>query len=304
MKTINKFNGKIARVLILVILVSALNTACWLSPKEAARFAKAGTTYTTAMDLLLVRAGDISIESNSEFTLHQDSIANVTSAQYTTLRNEDRERLKQINRLRRHTKLLARYFELLYELSTSKAPEKTATALDGLVGNINKVGNEIRGSSIFTAGAQAAVGAVGNLIVTAQIRAAVNKELEARKIVIRKELVTQEELLKILAADISQSLLIGNATKEERLVIAPLTAVAPIGAGDINKWKENRREAVRAVSTIDDLETAGDAVKKLREGYESLMTGKLDISRINDALEDFEIIISTAEAIKEAAGGK
>lgn len=304
MKTILNFNKNTSKTLILVILVSFLNTACWLSPKEAARFAKAGSTYTTAMDLLLVRSGDLSIDANSEFTLHLDSIANVTSAQYMTLRNKDRERLKEINRLRRHTKMLARYFELLYELSTSKAPEETATALNGLVGNINKVGMEIRGSNYFTAAARAAVGAVGNLIVTAQIRQAVNKEFEARKNAIRRELVTQEELLKILASDIQQNLNIGNATKEQRLVVAPLTGVPPIGLGDINKWKENRREAIRSISTIDDLETASDAVKKLREGYESLLSGKLDISRINDALKDFEIIISTSEAIKEAIGGE
>ncbi len=304
MNTFTKFNKSIARFLLPIVFVSVLNSACWLSPKEAARFAKAGTTYTTAMDLLLVRSGDLSIDANSEFTLAQDSRGNVTTDQYVMLRNADRERLKVINRLRRHTKLLAKYFELLFELSTSKAPEETSSAINGLVGSINSVGTEIRGSGIFTDAARTAVSSVGQVIVTAQIRQAINRELNARKIVIRQELVTQEELLKILSADIEQNLNIANLTKERRLVIAPLTAVAPIRPEDINKWKENRREAVRAQATIDDLNTASDAVKKLREAYESLLSGNLDISRINDALSDFEIIISTAESIKEATGGK
>lgn len=302
MKIINRFNKIHSCFFIFVVLVMSLSSGCGRSPKEAARFAKAGTTYTTALDVLLVRTSDLGIDSNSEFIISRDALSNVNIDQYVAVRDGDREKLKVINRLRTHTKLLARYFELLYELSTSDAPVQTATAVEGTVKSINEFGSAMRGSKIVTPGAATAVSNITKLIVTAKIRRALNQELDARNQTIRKELVTQEELLKILADDIEQSLTIASMTREKRDVINPLLAAKPIDGGDIDKWKTNRKTAVTALATIDDLKNASGAITKLREAYESLLSGKLDITRVNDALEDFEIILSSAESLKNLTG--
>lgn len=289
-------------LLILAILISVFNIGCGRSPREAARFAKAGTIYTTALDQLLVRTNDLNIDANSEFLLQSDTTSNQTLEAYTTLTDADREKLVAINRLRAHTKLLARYFEHLYELSTSDAPERTANAIEGTLSNINDLGSQIRGSNIITDAAAGVISSVTKLIVTAKIRRAVNQELAARNETIRKELVTQEELLKILANDIGHNITVSNKIRELRLVIDPLTNTVPISAGNIDKWKADRKIAITAVATIEDLQNASKAVRKLREAYESLLSGKLDLTRLNDALSDFEIILSTAESLKKLGG--
>lgn len=300
MKFIVRFSGCYPWFFLFVILVAVIASGCGRSPRETARFARAGTTYTTAMDTLLVRTSDLSIDANSEFIVSRDAISNVSIDQYTAIRDADREKLKAINRLRAHTKLLARYFELLYQLSTSDAPEETATAVEGTVKSINELGNQLRGSPLITPAATIAISNITKLIVTAKIRRALNRELEARNETIRKELVTQEELLKFLADDIEQSLKITNAIQEKRKVIDPLIATNPIG--DIDGWKVKRRTAVTALATVDDLRNASGAIANLREAYESLLSGKLNIARINDALDDLEMILSTAESLKKAIG--
>jgi hypothetical protein len=301
---IQRSRTAISYFLIIIVLITVSNFGCGRSPREAARFATAGTTYAAAMDLLLVRAGDLSIDANSEFLLFSDVTANQTAADYKDLTDADREKLIVINRLRAHTKLLGHYFELLYELSTSDAPQQTAKAIEGTVSNINDFGNKLRGSDIITDSAKGAISSVTRLIVTAEIRKAINEELRVRNRTIRKELVTQEELLKILADDIEHNNKIANKIREQRLVIDPLTNTVPIPAGNIDKWKSDRRVAITAYTTIEDLKTASQAVKKLRKAYESLLSGKLDLVRINDALSDFEIIISTAESLKKLGDSK
>jgi hypothetical protein len=251
---------------------------------------------------LLVRCAEIDIDANSELLLSLDSKSNLTPNRYIAQRDAEVEKLKVINRLRAHTKLLAHYFELLIELSTSKAPQETATAIENTVKNINELGTELRGSSLLDNNAKTLIDNVTKLIVTAKIRKALDDELKARNETIRAELTTQEELLKALANDITQNLKIENVTRERRLVIDPLVAPAPIPPGQIDPWKANRKTAITASATVDDLKNASQAVGKLKEAYEALLSGKLDIARINDALDDFDSIISTAESLKNITG--
>lgn len=302
MKAISLHRKTYASLFITIFATAFVSTGCWRSPKEVARFATAGQTYTTALDTLLVRCADIDIDSDSEFLLHRDAQANLSSDTYVTQNKALIEKLDAINRLRAHTKLLAHYFELLYDLSTSKAPQETGTALQNTAKSINSLGTALRAGPLFDANAQAAVSSVGQLFVTVKIRKELDTELTDRNKTIRAELVTQEELLKAIADDIQHNLDIQNRTREKRLVIDPLTANLPIAADQIDKWKANRKAAITASATIDDLKTASDAVKKLREAYEGMLNGKFDITRINDALDDLDIVISTSESLKKVTG--
>ncbi len=288
--------------MLLLCLLIPFSISCGLSRQDTERFANAGKAYTTAMDILLTRSGELCIDANSEFTIYKDEQANIKLKEYTELRDADRERIKVIARLKSHTKLLARYFELLLELSTSNEPENTATALTGLVGSLRKAGNDLRGSSIFTAAATAAVSNLGRLLVTVRIKRSLENELSNRNGTIRQELVTQEQLLKILADDISHNLRVVTAAKESRLVISPIRAASPLASQDVDKWKSNRKAAIIAENTIDELTDASDAIENLRIAYESLLSGKFNIARVNEALDEFETIITTAESIKEIIG--
>src|SRR5687768_17352883 len=153
-----KVNVLISMLCLVAILLSGCKSA-----KEYARFSKAGTLYYAAMDNLLVATSNISINANSERILDNDELANVTLDQYETTTNNDRARLKVINDLRRHTRLMSRYYDLLFQLASSDAPQQTNEAISGVVNNLNSLGNTLRGSEFFDAGL---AGAISGQIVT------------------------------------------------------------------------------------------------------------------------------------------
>ena len=108
-------------ILMIAVLVSF--TSDCRSSAEYQRLAKAGNTYTTAMDKLLTTAGQIRIDETSEQLLNDDRLSNQTPEHYHKLSKLDVERLEILENLRKHNRLLTRYFALIDELATSKAPE-------------------------------------------------------------------------------------------------------------------------------------------------------------------------------------
>jgi hypothetical protein len=284
-----------------LIFVLASCLAGCRSAKEYASLAQAGTIYATALDNLLVATGNITIDTTSERLLQLDSQSNRTLEQYRQLSNEDENFLKTLSRLRRHVQLLAKYFGQLHELANSDAPERAKQVIggpeSGLIGNLNKVGNELRGSALISGAAASAAAPITAAIMSGLIRGALKEELELRKDTIQKELILQEELLQALSDKIKHDLTITQETKEQRLVIEPLRSPNPIPNPDT--WINNRRSVLTLILTADQLKSASDSVKKLREAFEDLLSGKkLTIDRINTVLADFDRLLTIAEKLK------
>ncbi len=293
--------NKFARQIIAFFLVSVILFAgCTKSRKEFANLAQAGTTYAVALDNLLVATGNIAIDTNSERLLQDDALSNQTIEQYRKISNEDEKLLETIKQLRQHVQLLSRYFGLLYELGTSDAPDRAQKAIGnettGVVGNLNKVGSQLRGSGLVTGGVADAVGPITNVIVSGLIRKALKDELNARKDTIQQELLLQEQLLKVLSERITADLTITQTTREQRLVIDPLTSSTAITNPD--GWITNRRSVLTMKLTAEQLKTASDDVKKLREAFEDLASGKLTLDRVNSLLTDFDALLTITEKLK------
>jgi hypothetical protein len=288
----------VSKMLVLVLFIT-FSTSC-KSTKEYANLAQAGTTYATAMDRLLFATQDIEIDATSERLLQDDALSNQSLTNYRNLSNENEKTLKLIVLLRAHVKLLSRYFGLLYELATSNAPERAKKAIGtektGIIGNLNAIGAEIRGTGVVTGGAAAAAGPITAAIVGGKIRGALKDELNARRETIERELVLQEELLKFLSTQINHDLAVIQETREQRLVIGPLTSTTAIASPDV--WINNRRSVLTMKLTAQELATASDNIKKLREAFEDLVSGKLTLDRVNSLLADFESLLTIAEKLK------
>jgi len=280
--------------LVLSLLVS-FGTSC-KSTKEFANLAQAGTTYATAMDRLLLATQDIEIDTTSERLLQDDALSNQSLAKYQNLSKTNEETIKLIALLRKHVKLLSRYFGLLQELATSNAPDRAKQAIGGVVGNLNSVSNEIRGSSIVPSGIAAAAGPITAAIISGKIRGALKDELKARRDTIQRELLLQEELLTFLSNHLNHDVAVIQETREQRLVIDPLTSTTPIANPDA--WINNRRSILTMSLTVQELRTASDNLKKLREAFEDLLSGKLTLDRINSLLADFDSLLTIAEKLK------
>lgn len=293
--------NKFARQSIALLLVlTTLTIGCSKSRKGYANLAQAGTTYAAAIDSLLVATGNIAIDTNSERLLQDDALSNRSIEQYREISSKDEELLETIKQLRQHVQLLSRYFGLLYELATSDAPDRAQTAIGnettGVIGNLNKVGNEIRGRGLITAGAAEAISPITGAIASGMIRKALRDELNARKATIQKELLLQEQLLKVLSGRITADSTIAQKAREQRLVIDPLVSPTPIAKPD--DWITTRRSVITMKLTAEQLATASDNVKKLREAFEDLASGKLTLDRVNSLLTDFDALLTIAEKLR------
>jgi hypothetical protein len=247
----------------------------------------------------LITAGNTKIDATSESLLQDDALSNQTVASYEKLSSVDRERLVIIRRLHTRAQLLARYFGLFNELATSDAPQHAQQEVGAVVTSLNTIGQKLRGSDlvanpdVFNTVTQVAVGL--------KIRGLARKELTERKETIQVELTTQEVLLKALSGSSEKDLKIATQSMEQRLVIQPLIAVAPIAKPD--QWVADRRKVLTAQETVAELDTASAAAKRLRGAFEDLVQDKLNLQQLNTLLADLESLLTIAEAINRRSGG-
>jgi hypothetical protein len=288
------------KFLTILLIATILQAGCTKSQKEYVSLAEAGTAYSKALDNLLVATQTIAIDANSERLLQDDLTSNQTIEQYRNLSDQDVELIKTISQLRSHVKLLSRYFELLLELANSDAPQRAQTAIggenSGLIGNLNSLSKELRGSSLLSGGVASALGPITNFAVNSLVRKALKDELKARQEMIRSELLLQEDLLKVLSKRITRDSKIIQQTRELRLVIEPLISDKPIGNPD--GWIVSRRTVLTLEVTSSQLKTASDSVKKLREAFEDFTSGKLTLARIDSLLSDFQTLLEISEKLK------
>jgi hypothetical protein len=291
---------KLSRQIIALFLVFLTLTAGCKPTKEYANLAEVGTKYGVAVDNLLVATGNIEIDATSEKLLSDAALSKLSLKQYRSVSTEDERLLEVIARLRLHVKLLSRYFGLLYQLATSDAPDRAKTAIgdgsSGVIGNLNTIGTQLRGSGFLTGNAAVAAGPITSLVVSGIIRGALKDELNARQITIRRELELQERLLKVLSARIRHDLEVTQNIREQRLVIEPLTSGKPIANPD--QWVANRRSVLTMKLAADQLQTASESVKKLREAFEDLISGKLTLDRVDSLIADFDSLLTIAEKLK------
>lgn len=283
-----------------VLLVGALVLSGCKSTQEYASLAQAGTNYTTAMDNLLLATIDISIDVTSERLMQDDALLNQTVADYQRLSNPNENLIETIQKLRDHTQLLARYFNLLSQLATTNAAgriqSEIGTPNSGLLGSLNQVSMQLKGSNLFTTSSAAVVAPLTQVVVGGIVRGALKTELEQRKEIIQQELALQERLLKALAKKVEADLKLIKQIREQRLVIDALTATAPIAGKDA--WLAARRNILKMPLTVEQLNNASDTVKKLREAFEDFCSGKLTRERLNALAGDFATLLQLTEKLK------
>lgn len=275
-------------VLALMLAGSIVSGCAGPTKSEYTVFAQAGAGYAAAVDKLLTAAGLAQVDSTSWTLVMEKNVTGMDDKTYSAKSKADLDRLKEISRLRVHAKLLARYFGLLESLATSDAPEKTKTAIEGVVKSLESL-------FVNLPPATSALPPFGKLVVDLKIRAALKSELEARKDVIRKHLQIQEALLAELTGDISHALTLEKGTKEQQLVIDPIVNNAPLKNPE--KWVSTRREVIYMPVTVEELNSSSNAAKKLREAFEGLLSGEKSLGRINALITDIESILDVVDAI-------
>ncbi|MDZ8105697.1 MAG: hypothetical protein RM338_08745 [Nostoc sp. DedQUE12a] len=280
-----------------VIIAIAIATTCLSacrSTDEYKKLAQAGNNYYNALNQLLDLAVETRIDESSEELLLQDRENNQTSDDYNDFSDSDRNRIDLINRLKKHNSLLSKYFKLLQDLAGSDAPDRTQTAIGGVVDNLNTIGKTLRTSNLIEN--KEVFQGIGKLIVSSKIRGALKEELEKRNQTIMLELKTQQELLNALSTQIKGELKGIQDRQELRLVINPFLEQTPIA--DEDAWIATRRELLTQELTAAELETASQALGDFQNIFQDFVEGRSSSGRINALLTDIENLLSVIEKLK------
>ncbi|MCX7011887.1 MAG: hypothetical protein NTW86_04865 [Candidatus Sumerlaeota bacterium] len=285
------------RVMLAILMVAVALCGCIRSRKEFALFAQAGKTYAAAEDALLTAAGDAQVDSTSWSLIAEKVDAaktgkTVEKQLYDDWTQEDEKRLKTIADLRAQARLLGRYFTQLGDLATSDAPERVQKAIEGTIASLTELG----------APQEAGVSAVPSVAGVATdwwIRAALRHELEKRKDLIRLELAAHRKLVERVKGQIAQALTKSNEIQVDGLVLAPLRSANPIN--ESVKWVALRHEMVNLPVSVAELDKAAHAATELSETFDSLVSGKLTMARLNALMTDVEALLSIAEKIKSGS---
>lgn len=286
---------KTSSTIVMLAVLASFISGC-RSSAEYQRLAKAGNTYTTAMDKLLTTAGQIRINTTSEQLLKDDRLSNQTLERYNELSKFDVERLEILENIRQHNRLLTRYFALIDELASSNAPDRAKQEIEGVVGNLNKIGTQLRDSALFPK--TSVIKSVGGLVISSQIRGALREELEKRTETIDREFQTQQVLLKALSNSIKQDVSLTRESRELRQVIRPLVGEQPIP--DTDNWIAKRRAILTMNTTVSELEDASKSAGNFRELFKDFVEGSLNRERLNTLLTDIESFLTVVEQLKNS----
>src|SRR5262249_11924520 len=159
----------------LLAVVLLASTGC-AATSEYAKFAQAGSDYASALDHLLIAAGQTSVDATSERLLQDDAVSNQDLKSYRTPSHVDEERPVPIAKLRAHAHLLAAYFRLLGDFATSDASARAEASVGAVVDSLNRLGGQLR-SRGSVPNSETLAGAAP-LVVGARVNAALKRELE------------------------------------------------------------------------------------------------------------------------------
>lgn len=282
--------NKLRNTLILVAVIAALSTGC-RSRKQYTKLTEAGKEYTTAVDTLLDRAKKLHIEASSEAMLADDIISNLTAEQYQINAAKDREIIEVINEIKNHNQLLEDYFQKLAELATTDAPERTKTEISDIAENLNQVSKNLKKSSFFPE--ERLLQGIGNLVIRSKIKGALREELEKRDRTILKELTIQQEMLKKLSKFMKYRDEVKRNAREKRFVIRPLIDEANIKNEE--NWIEQRVDILKSDNGVKELEKASETLKEFKNIFKDTVSGKITVTRLNNALEDIDSFLALLE---------
>jgi hypothetical protein len=282
---------KIFPSLFLLIATSFLY-ACGASTDEYKKFSKAGQLYAIALEKLLVKSAEISINKTSEDLIKQDPSVNITAATYARLSEKDKATLKASRRIITQTRLLKSYFIKLEELASSDLPDSANTSTKSIVDNISKLSGSINKERGFTSFIPSTV----KISISSGIRQALKNELSLRGLTILEALQIQEELILTLRNTINLDMQSIVESRELRFVVPQITSTNPVK--DPDEWIKLRQAILTSDNTINELSEASQSLTEFKNVFRAILEDKLTNARIESFLKEADDFIKIVEKNK------
>ena len=281
---------------IAAVFALVLSLACSSTLPHARGLASAGAAYGKATDALL--------QVSQETAVDADSSRLLSEAQGLT-REERRALLEKhaavsqtvadLERLRRHARLLTRYFEALGRLAQDDADAQAADATGSAAAALNRLGSELTGSTLLTAAERGLLSQTARLSTGAVRRGAIGRELSARAGAIDQEIRIQQTMLDAVRRKLRADLESSSSLGRERDVARPFIENA---VADPRGWIALRRGYLLVPADTDALKSASDAASKLRAAWNAFAAGTFNEAARAGLMADIESVVAYAEAVR------
>jgi len=262
--------------------------------------AASGVAYGTKLDGLLTVTEETAVDASSARALSEAQRVKTPSRRVEILEGQDRliePTLGDLEKLRRHARLLKRYFQALADLADSATDETVARAVVGAAEALETLGKDLGSSSALSSDQKNALGKAASLVVQGVREHAIARELAARANVIDHQLQIHQELLQALRnklkADTQSLFVIGYARDVRKQFETDQIA-------DAKDWISQRRAYILMDRKIDALEIASDAAGRLRSAWKAYVENKFDAAALTDALKQVDSAVALAETVRRS----
>ncbi len=265
---------------------------------HAAAVGTAGAAWGRAMDALLVLAEETALDADSARALSEgQGLAReerrIVLEKHAGVENE----IADLERLRQHARLLARYFEALRELADSAVDTAASGAAARALEGATTLGREISGSTLLTASERDLLSKSAGLLVRGVRERALSRELSARGPAVEHELLVQQTLLKALRRKVRADAASLRELGRQADVARPyLENRIP----DPAAWIAHRRISLLPAAAGDILSEATDTASRLRSAWAALAEGRLDRGAWSALVADADALTSWVRALREA----
>lgn len=292
------------RGILVAVVVVALFSGC-ASSAEISRFevfATAGAQYTTAVDSLLVRSAEVTVDANSERLLDSRSLALPSREEVRQQDSAVQANLDQIRLLRRQVAVLRDYFRALGALATTEAPQAFAAELNQTAGALNALSTELRAQPLFSrpeAVGQLA-GGVGGMIVRGVQLKALENELELRKETIAETLQLHEALLAALAEQMATDQQIVWQRHYREQVLDPFMDEEGLQTKrEESEWVVTRRDFLMEPHISAAFQLAERSAQNLRQAWIELLAGGITAAHVQAVVNDLDLILLNLAELRD-----
>jgi hypothetical protein len=292
-----------------VLFAPALLSALLLCPACASTsvvhgraLASAGAAYGKASDLLLQATQEAAVDADSARLLSEGQGLSRDERRALLARHAPvSQTIADLSRLRRHARLLTRYFEALGRLAGARADTEAGDAAGDAAAALTHLGTELTGSTLLDAGERDTISQLARLTVQTVSRSAFERELSTRGPAIDREIEIQKTLLDAVRRKLRADLDSAAALGSERDVTRPFVENAVL---DPRAWIGLRRAYLLVPPSTDALKSASNAASKLRAAWREWVSGRFDEAALRELAADIETVVAFAETLKKVMSDK
>lgn len=282
--------------LIILLIFIGFTSCVSTRVNQFAEFAHAGRQYARAMEILTTEAGGLAIDADSELLLkgREELSREERGKMYIERSGALKELLETLQGIRKHSRLLERYFNALGALAGSDPTAALTSELTSVVNSLAALHPGLERASIGNSKVTDFMGAAVPLVLSGIKQQALEMELRRNAPVIERELELQSALLKALSQQMTEDLELLLDIKDYSGVTRPFVEAPSLG----DTWKAKRKEVLTGYLSVDAVEKAASAAESLQRGFRDLVERRIGIGGFAPVFSDIHAMLDLVEMLR------